>query len=170
MSNGVMSTRNWGLALLMAMQGICALFFIVDVFADIAIGGGVLHLTPHVVFETLATVTLIAAIVLEGRLFLQLLRQRERLERDLAVAAAEVHEVIHAQFADWRLSPAESDVAMFLVKGLGTAEIAEMRGSAEGTVKAHFNAVFRKAGVHSRAELLSLLIDHILAGRLQDAD
>ena len=169
MSNGVTSTRNWGLVLLMAVQAICALFFIVDVFADIAVQGGVLHLTAHVVVESLATLTLIAAIVLEGRLFLRLLRQRERLERDLAVAASEVHEAIYAQFSEWRLSPAESDVAMFLVKGLGTAEIAGMRGSAEGTVKAHFNAIFRKAGVHSRAELLSLLIDHILAGRLPDA-
>ncbi len=71
-------------------------------------------------------------------------------QQELAVAAAEVHEAIRAQFKDWKLSPAESDVAMFLVKGLGTSEISEMRGSAEGTIMAHFNAVFRKAGVHSR--------------------
>lgn len=163
------ATRNWGLALLMAVQGICAVFFIADVFADIANEGGMSHLTEHLAVETLATTTLIAAIFLEARLFMSLLRHREALEQDLAVAAAEVHEAIRAQFAEWRLSPAESDVAMFLVKGLGTAEIAEMRGSAEGTIKAHFNAVFRKAGVHSRAELLSMLIDRILAGRLPDA-
>ncbi|PWK56394.1 regulatory LuxR family protein [Silicimonas algicola] len=164
-----MATRNWGLVLLMAVQGICAVFFIVDVFADIAAEGGMSHLTVHMAVETLATLTLIAAMVLEARFFVSLLRHEVALEQDLAVAAAEVHEAIRAQFKDWKLSPAESDVAMFLVKGLGTAEIAEMRGSAEGTIKAHFNAVFRKAGVHSRAELLSMLIDRILAGRLPDA-
>lgn len=156
-----------GLMILMAVQLVCAVFFVVDATSDLAENG---RLDWHVAFETLATATLLFAIALEGRLVLSLLHRKERLEEGLRNASEEVHEVISAQFREWRLSPAESDIAMFLVKGLGTQEIAEMRGSAEGTVKAHFNAIFRKAGVHSRAELLSVLIDRLLGGRLDGGD
>ena len=109
------------------------------------------------------------AIGIEAQFLKSLLNRKSMLERSLDHVSAEVNEVIIAQFEEWRLSPAESDIAMFLVKGLGTQEIAELRGSAEGTIKAHFNAIFRKAGVHSRAELLSALIDRLLGKRLDAA-
>jgi DNA-binding CsgD family transcriptional regulator len=62
------------------------------------------------------------------------------------------------------LSPSEGDVAMFLVKGLDTAEIAGKQGRAEGTIKAHPNGIYRKSGTRSRAEMLSILIDSLMAG------
>lgn len=157
-----------GLAILMAVQLACAAFFMIDAVQDM-VEDGVFGFDWHLGFETLATTSLLIAIALEGRFLLGLLRRKEHLEESLRNASDEVHEVISTQFREWRLSPAESDIAMFLVKGLGTQEIAEMRGSAEGTVKAHFNAIFRKAGVHSRAELLSVLIDRLLGGRLEDS-
>ncbi len=156
-----------GLFFLIAVQALCAVFFIADVAADLADEGGLANLTFHLGVESIATASLIAAIGLEMRLLGRLMRRKARLEASLAVASAEVHEVITRQFEEWKLSPAETDIAMFLVKGLGTSEIAELRGSAEGTIKAHFNSIFRKADVHSRAELLSLLIDRLLAGRIQ---
>lgn len=159
-------TKPSGLFFLMAVQALCAVFFIADVLEDLAAEGGLANLTFHLTIESLATASLIAAIFLEGRLLRRLWRRKARLEASLAAVSAEVHAVITGQFEEWKLSPAEADIAMFLVKGLGTQEIAEMRGSAEGTIKAHFNSIFRKSGVHSRAELLSLLIDRMLAGRL----
>ncbi len=154
------------LIVLMAVQLACAVFFVVDAARDFLNEGGLASLDAHLAVEILATVALLAAIAVEGRFLRSLMQRKARLEQSLANASAEVHAVIEAQFEEWRLSPAEHDIAMFLVKGLGTPEIAEMRGSAEGTVKAHFAAIFRKAGVHSRAELLSMLIDRLLGGRL----
>ena len=159
-------TRPTGLFILMTVQAVCAVFFSVDVVHDTIQQGGLSGLTLHLGVEVVATASLIAAIVLEARLLVRLVRRKADLEQSLAVASSEVHKVITGQFRDWKLSPAEADIAMFLVKGLGTQDIAGMRGSAEGTIKAHFNSIFRKAGVHSRAELLSLLIDRLLAGRL----
>jgi DNA-binding CsgD family transcriptional regulator len=57
-------------------------------------------------------------------------------------------------------------VAAFTIKGFTIAEIAALRGSAEGTVKTHLNAIYRKAGVQGRGQLVSLLIEELLGGPL----
>ena len=66
-------------------------------------------------------------------------------------------------FHEWGLTPSEADVATFAIKGLDIAEIAELRGTAEGTVKAHLNAIYRKSGTSGRGALLGLLVDDLLA-------
>lgn len=43
-----------------------------------------------------------------------------------------------------------------------------MRGSAEGTVKAQLNAIYRKSGTANRAALMSLLIDTMMDQRQTD--
>jgi hypothetical protein len=53
-------------------------------------------------------------------------------------------------------------VALFAIKGLSTADIARMRSSSEGTVKAQTNAIYRKAGVSGRPQLLSLFIEELM--------
>jgi DNA-binding NarL/FixJ family response regulator len=98
-------------------------------------------------------------------MLLDLLRRKAHLERNLAQASAAVHAVILAHFAECDLSPAETDVARFHVKGLPIADIARMRGCAEGTVKAHLNAIHRKSGTTSRGDLLSVLIESLMGGR-----
>ena len=40
------------------------------------------------------------------------------------------------------LTPAEADVALFAIKGLNTADIAGLRQTSEGTVKAQTNAIY----------------------------
>ncbi len=40
-----------------------------------------------------------------------------------------------------------------------------MRGSAEGTVKSHLNAIYRKSGTANRGELLSSIIDTLIEER-----
>ena len=69
---------------------------------------------------------------------------------------------MHERFDAWGLTAAEQDVALFAIKGLNTAEIAALRNTSEGTVKAQTNAIYRKAGVTGRPQLLSLFIDDLL--------
>jgi DNA-binding NarL/FixJ family response regulator len=167
MDREMRDTTTTVLIVLMAVQLACAVFFVSDAARDFIEEGGLASLDTHLAVEIVATAALLAAIVVEGRFLGTLMRRKARLEARLADASAEVHAVIEEQFEEWRLSPAEHDIAMFLVKGLGTQDIADLRGNAEGTVKAHFAAIFRKAGVHSRAELLSVVIDRLLGGRLE---
>ncbi len=98
-------------------------------------------------------------------------------ETALRHCTVEFADVLEEHFREWHLTPAERDVAIFLTKGLNTRDIAEMRGTSEGTVKAQTNAIYRKAGVTGRTQLLSTFIEdpasqHLyrrLDGRFPDA-
>lgn len=152
------------LMILIAVQTFCAVFFLGDVIEDLRATGlsGLLH--PYLAVEAAATFSLVAAIAVELKVLLGLLRRKAHLENSLRVAGAAVQDVIDAHFDAWALSPSERDVATFLVKGLSTADIARLRGSAEGTVKAHLNAIYRKSDTRNRADLLSVLIDSLMTG------
>jgi len=52
---------------------------------------------------------------------------------------------------------AERDVARALCEGLGTAAIAQRRGSRYRTIANQLASMYRKAGVHSSAELVAFL-------------
>lgn len=78
------------------------------------------------------------------------------------MASGALMEVMYEHFEDWKMTPAERDVALVAIKGLSTAEIAEVRETSEGTVKAQAAAIYRKAGVSGRSQLLSLFIDELL--------
>jgi len=147
---------------LIAVQSFCTVFFIADVLADFQAMGGMAAGQFHLYIEALAALSLVAAVVVETSFLLKLLRRKTFLENSLRIANTAIYDVIEAEFESWHLTPAEQDVATFLVKGLSTAEIADMRGSAEGTVKAHLNAIYRKSGTRNRAEMLSALIDSLM--------
>lgn len=157
----------YGLMLLIVVQAFCVVFFVFDALSDFRKLGGSAFADLHLQIETVATVALFAAIIVEIRVLMQSARRTAHLQKSLTSARAAVHDVIDEQFGGWHLTNAENDVANFLVKGMSISEISALRGTAEGTVKAHLNAVYRKAGVRNRAELMSLLIDNIMGARLE---
>ncbi len=152
------------LVVLVAAQVFCAVFFIADVVGDWR-DMGAAAVDWHLSLELVATLSLCLAIAFEVPFVLRLLRRKAHLERNVSVARAAMHDVIEAHFDAWRLTPTEADIAMFLVKGMSIADIARLRGSAEGTVKSHLNAVYRKSGTGGRGELLSLILDSVIDGR-----
>lgn len=83
-------------------------------------------------------------------------------EAKLKAASTAFGEHIQSRFDDWRLTPAERDVALFAIKGLNLAEIAGLRDTSEGTVKAQTNAIYRKAGVSNRSQLVSLFVEDLM--------
>ena len=100
----------------------------------------------------------------------------ERVDQLRAVAGHELQRAEHAllrrlagservvEAAD--LTPSERDVAMLSIKGLSIADMAGLRETKEGTIKAQCNAVYRKAGVTGRPQLLSLFIEELMAESL----
>ena len=54
------------------------------------------------------------------------------------------------------------DVALLTIRGLSICRIAELRHTQQGTIKAQLSAIFRKAGVSSRTELLAMFMDELL--------
>lgn len=144
---------------LIAVQGFCAAIFISDAISDIFYRS---ERDWHIVIEVTASIALMLAIALETRNLLELLQRKANLERTLKNASLAVHSVIESKFTEWGFSPSERDVAGLLVKGLSTAEIAQVRGTAEGTVKAQLNAIYRKADARSRSDLMSQILDAMI--------
>jgi DNA-binding CsgD family transcriptional regulator len=158
-------TRTLVLGATIAVQIVCAAFFLWDAIEDY-IDLGQRFLDVHLSIEALAVLTLCVAIALEIDQFVGLVRRERHMRRSLTAAGRALHELIEDYFAEWRLTPAERDVATFLIKGSDIAEIARLRGSAEGTVKAHLNAIYRKAGVSGRPALISLLVEDLMTESL----
>lgn len=155
---------------LIAVQSLCAAFFVWDVIRDIRPYGWQVLTSVHLSVEALAALALVAGILFETRYLMRLLRRKAHLEDQVSIAAGAFHEIVLEHFDRWRLTPAESDVAMFTIKGFSIAETARLRGSAEGTVKAQLNAVYRKAGVSGRGALLGVLVDDLMGAPLVAPD
>jgi DNA-binding CsgD family transcriptional regulator len=162
--------RGWrspvGLALLFCFQLACSVFFISDLLSAWL---GVLALPGSWrVRESLeigAALGLVAGLVLNLLALLRIIAERNRAEDRLRVAVGAFQAVLDERFADWGLTPAERDVALFVIKGMSMAEIARLRDASEGTVKAQTNAIYRKAGVTGRPQLVSLFIEDLMDGR-----
>lgn len=147
----------------MGLQAACTTLFLFDVSDDLRDWQSGASLTLHLAIELSANLGLVLAILVEGIFLRKLLQHHARTERALSVASGALNEVMQDHFTGWALTTAEADVAAFTIKGFSIAEIARMRGSAEGTVKSQLNAIYRKSGLAGRGQLVSLLIDDLLS-------
>jgi DNA-binding CsgD family transcriptional regulator len=68
---------------------------------------------------------------------------------------------IQQQFADWRLTASECDVAILMLKGLSHKEIAQIRNSSAATVRQQAAAIYGKSGLTSRAELAAYFLEDL---------
>ncbi|MFW2588166.1 helix-turn-helix transcriptional regulator [Sagittula sp. SSi028] len=150
-------------AALMLLQLICGLVLLWEVASSLF---GVSYVPlPWAVIELIevgAILGLLAGTLVSARLLQRASARQSDAEARLRLASGAFMQVVEGRFAEWHLSPAERDVAMFALKGLSIAEIAALRETSEGTVKAQSNAIYRKAGVTGRSQLLSLFIDDLL--------
>jgi DNA-binding CsgD family transcriptional regulator len=150
-------------AVIFLVQVFCALFFVSDILLT-ALG---VRATPipwqiRELLEIGASVGLTLGVVLGGVALRYTIQQSKKSAEKLRMVSAAFMDVVEERFADWRLTAAEKDVALFLLKGMSTQEIADLRQTSDGTVKAQTNAIYRKAGVTGRPQLLSLFIDDLM--------
>jgi DNA-binding CsgD family transcriptional regulator len=151
------------LVLVVAVQALCSLFFVWDILAGV-IG---LHREPlswrmREMMEVGASIGLVLGVALGAVLLVTTLRRNRSMETQLRQASGAFAELLEERFRGWRLTPSERDVAWFTIKGLPIADIARLRQTSEGTVKAQSNAIYRKAGVSGRAQLVSLCIEDLI--------
>jgi DNA-binding CsgD family transcriptional regulator len=145
----------------------------VDLFEDWRWGSKGLHLGLEAVALALASL---------GLWLLQVRMRREqasaralRARLDEARAAAEtwrretealatgLGRAIDSQFQLWKLTTAEREVSLLLLKGLSLREIAGVRETSERTVRQQALDVYRKAGLAGRAELSAYFLEDLLA-------
>ena len=87
----------------------------------------------------------------------------ESWRRRTEALAAGLGSAIDSQFQEWKLTDAEREVALLLIKGLSLREISSLRETSERTVRQQSLAVYRKAGLGGRAELSAFFLEDLLA-------
>lgn len=91
----------------------------------------------------------------------------QRAERDAWRARAQhaltgLGQAIGEQLSAWSLTPAESEVALLLLKGYSHKRIAKLTGRSEATVRQHAAAVYHKSGLAGRAELAAFFLEDLI--------
>ena len=154
--------RKIAVVVIVAAQIICAFFFVAQIVSS------VLGLPPigwhyHELIELGAAIGLVLGTGLGVAVLRRTLARQRRIQDQLRRASSAFFDVVEERFDDWGLTPAERDVALFAIKGMSLQEIAGLRSVSEGTVKAQTNAIYRKAGVSGRSQLLSLFIEDLMS-------
>lgn len=156
-------TGRLAIILVFAVQVICAVFFVSDIVASVlGLQSVPLAWETRELMEIGAAIGLVLGMVLGALMLWRTIRERNLARERLRRASGAFMELLEERFVEWGLTPAEKDVALFAIKGMSTAEIAVLRNTSEGTVKAQTNAIYRKAGVSGRPQLLSLFIDDLM--------
>lgn len=70
-------------------------------------------------------------------------------------------DAIRAQFDLWDLTPAESDIAGLMLKGLSLKEIASLRKTSEATIRQQAQGIYRKSGLSNRAQLSAYFLEDL---------
>jgi len=155
--------RRGFVAVVLAIQASCAFFFIWEIFSSV-LGLPAQPVSWHLreLIEIGAAVGLALGVVLGWVALRNVHREKDAAEESLRRASVAFMDLLEERFAEWGLTPAERDVALFAVKGMTLAEISHLRSTSEGTVKAQTNSIYRKAGVNGRSQLLSLFIEDLM--------
>lgn len=156
-------TRIWGIVAILVIQVLSAVFFISDILSSyIPLWSAPLAWETREFLELGAALGLALGVVLGALALWRAHRDRHAAEEGLRRTSAAFLDLLRERFAEWGLTRAEADVALFAIKGMSTAEIASLRQTSEGTVKAQTNAIYRKAGVTGRSQLLSVFIEDLM--------
>lgn len=148
-------------SVVLTVQIVSAVFYFVNLLSTIT-GFAPFSWMVHEMIELGAAIGLLLGIGLGAVVLRRTIARNSVVEDQLRAASGAFMELLSDRFDQWGLTPAERDVALFAIKGMSTQEIATLRDVSEGTIKAQTNAIYRKAGVSGRTQLLSLFIDDLM--------
>jgi len=164
-------TNRYVILTALLVQFVAATFFVVTIADSVfGLGIGPISWQLYEFIELGAALGLVLGVLLGAIAFHQVTQRSARAEEQVKIASGALAEVMQSHFEDWGLTPAEKDVALFALKGLTLHDIAALRETSEGTVKAQTNAIYRKAGVNSRSQLMSLFIEELMQGDLMNGN
>lgn len=143
------------------LQVVAAVFFIVDGIED-QIREARQGFSLDAAMESVIAMALLCGIILSSRYIVFLSQELRRKNHLISKASGALAQHIALRFQEWGLTPGESDVALFALKGCDVSEIARLRGAATGTVRSQLSQTYTKAGVTSQAMLVSLFIEDLL--------
>ena len=154
---------NIMLWIFVAVQCACATLFLYDmIITFFGIRARPMNWQVREFMEIAATIGLTIGSIFGFVIVMIMQRENRRAQKTIRSMSGALVDVLEEHFASWDLTPAERDVAWLTFKGFTNREIADLRGTREGTIKAQNYAIFRKAGVNSRNQLLAHFMDDLL--------
>ena len=153
-----------------------AVLVVFDILADMSEG----TTTTHLAIEAgIALVALIGIAALVWRVVSVARRARaeavelnydlERSRHDAIAWRNEAQDLlaglaskIDTQFEKWQLTPAEKDVALFLLKGFSHKDVARLRQVSEATARQQARAIYKKAGISGRHDLAAFFLEDLV--------
>jgi len=148
---------------LVALQMLCGAYFLWEILASV-LGLPLIPLRweQREIVEIGATLGLLLGSLMGVALAITARREMRRAKRAQRLTAGQFTDVVREYFAKLGLTPAETEVAWYILKGMSISEIAELRNTREGTVKTQGTAIYKKAGVNGKSQLMSLLVEDLL--------
>ncbi|MDH3420861.1 MAG: hypothetical protein OEQ25_07505 [Gammaproteobacteria bacterium] len=168
--------------LIVVFAGI-AVLVVLDVLADMSEGTTATHLAIEAGIALVALIgiaTLVWRVVTVARgaraHAAELNHDLEQSQHDAIAWRNEAQDLlaglaskIDTQFEKWSLTPAEKDVALFLLKGFSHKDVARLRQVSEATARQQARAIYKKAGINGRHDLAAFFLeDLVLPMRSED--
>lgn len=161
---------------LRVILAVALLSIIVGGTADLVMDNPESWLSAHVIFEVMM---IAGALLMATTLWLGWWRSAHAVaslkarhaedleERDRWRASSQellegLGRAIDEQFDEWRLTPAEREVALMLLKGYGHKQIAALTGRSERTARQHAGSVYEKSRLGGRAELAAFFLQDLM--------
>lgn len=141
----------------------------VDLFKDFSEGNSLFHL----LIEASVILTCLFSIVLFLRKLIEekhsLTASLDETREDLNYWKKKSSNLINGlsfeidnQFKNWHLSKSEKEIALLLIKGFSTKEIANIRKTSEKTVRVQTSSIYKKTKLANRNELSAFFLEDLL--------
>ena len=116
----------------------------------------------HEVLMIMILLGFLTGFVVIWKAYLVLRHRNQAVEQQLSLAKDAFGKELDKRMASWGLSEAETEVARLTIKGMSLDEIARLRQTQVGTIKTQSSSIYKKAGVRTRSQLSSLIIEELL--------
>jgi hypothetical protein len=137
------------LSVFLLIQTLGTVFFVGDVIGDLRAD----PMSGHFIFEAIVTAALVLGILFGAHALRRTIELLRAQDQALAVARGALSDVIDRQFQAWARR----------------SSIAELRGAAQGTVRAQLTRIYSKAGVSGRAQFAAFFVEDLLGAGVPDA-
>lgn len=161
---------------LIVVFGAIAVLVVIDILADIGEGTTAAHVTVEAgiglvaLFGMGALIWRVVAAARRARLRAEeLVAHLETSRQDALEWRSEAQDLLQGlgakidhQFEKWRLTAAEKEVALFLLKGFSHKDIARLRLVSEATARQQARAIYKKAGIAGRHDLAGFFLEDLV--------
>ncbi|MCB0391903.1 MAG: helix-turn-helix transcriptional regulator [Bdellovibrionales bacterium] len=149
-----------------------AILILLDIYEDYSEGAHLSHIAVEVILLLISSFIFVFLFVklynervkskhLESTLK-DLNHQQKQLKIELKKHLNGLSKAIDEQFIQWSLTSSEQEVGFLLLKGMSLKDIASIRGTAEKTVQAQVQAIYKKSSLHSRSEFSAFFLEDLL--------